>query len=145
MTTVLFDSNILVYAHNFRSPFYKRAIKLQEKVVFSKLTAAVAIQNLLEFYSAVTNRKTLSKPLDYISAQKACLTYFTSGFIVIYPKENDFKTALTLAHSKKITGRRVFDVYLVATMLSNGIKTIYTANDRDFKMFKEIKVVNPFK
>jgi len=29
-------------------------------------------------------------------------------------------------------------------MLDNGIKRIYTNNEKDFKKFKEIEVINPF-
>jgi predicted nucleic acid-binding protein len=50
-----------------------------------------------------------------------------------------------LIKDKKYLGRRIFDAYLAATMLSNGINIIYTANDNDFEIFKEIEVVNPFK
>jgi len=34
---------------------------------------------------------------------------------------------------------------MAATVLDNGIKTIYTANEDDFKKFSGIEVINPFK
>ena len=145
MKPVFFDSNILVYAHNGQSPFFLQAKSLQEKVVWGKLLAAIAPQNLLEFYSTVTNKNKFEKPLTFLEAKKACQIYLTSGFLIIYPKQNDIEAVFSLAAKRKIIGRRIFDVYLVVTMLSNGIKTIYTANERDFEIFREIKVVNPFK
>ena len=38
----------------------------------------------------------------------------------------------------------VFDAYLAATALCNGVETIATDNVRDFSKFSEIKVINPF-
>lgn len=32
----------------------------------------------------------------------------------------------------------------MATMLGNGVTTIYTVNEGDFAVFEEIKAVNPF-
>jgi len=144
MTPILFDSNILVYAHNLDSPFYKQARDLHQRVIYGGLKAAVAIQNLLEFYSVITNPGIVesAKPTD--EAKNLCLNYLIY-FEVIYPKEIVFNTTLTLGQQKKVIGRKIFDVYLVATMLSNGIDTIYTNNEKHFEIFKEIKAINPFK
>src|SRR3990167_5138354 len=116
---VLFDTNILVYARDLESPNYQKAKELQDAVNEGVLNAVITPQNLLEFYSVITNQAK-SKKADS-------------------PKE------AIVEIKKYLRGRKIFDVYLVATMLSNGIKTIYTANERDFEMFGEIKVVNPFK
>jgi predicted nucleic acid-binding protein len=37
----------------------------------------------------------------------------------------------------------VFDVQLVATMLANGVRRIYTFNMKDFELFPEIHVIEP--
>lgn len=145
MKPVLFDSNILVYAHNLDSPFYQKARELHERVVFKGLAAAVSVQNLLEFYSVITDSKRIEKVEEPQIAQKYCMAYLEAGFQIIYPKAGDFERVIKLVSKIKIKSRKIFDVYLVATMLSNGIRTIYTANDRDFEMFSEIKAVNPFK
>ena len=144
MTPILFDSNILVYAHNLDSPFYEQARGLHQKVISGELEAAVAIQNLLEFYSVITNPSIVeaAKPPD--EAKNLCLNYITY-FEVIYPKEVALNTTLTLAQHKKVIGRKIFDTFLVATMLANGLDIIYTNNEKHFEIFKEIKAVNPFK
>lgn len=142
--SVLFDSNILVYAHNLDSPFYKKAKELHEQVVYKNLKGVVANQNLLEFYSTITNSKLVSNPQTAQKAHRSCLAYLKAGFKIIYPKQDDLQNALYLAEKANISGRKIFDLYLVATMLSNGIDTIYTANDKDFKDFPQIKAINPF-
>jgi len=141
---ILFDSNILVYAHNLYSPFYKKAKELHKQVVFKSLKGVVAIQNLLEFYATITSPKLVGNRQVPKNAHRSCLVYFKAGFRIIYPKHDDLQNALYLAEKNNISGKKIFDLYLVATMLSNGIETIYTANDKDFKDFSEIKAVNPF-
>jgi len=142
---VLFDSNILVYAHNSESPFYQQARQLHEKVVSRELSAVLAPQNLLEFYSTVTNRTRVERALGQTKAIEEISKYLTYGFELITPKGIELQTALALTEGKRILDRMIFDAYLVATMLSNGVTTIYTHNEKDFKIFDEIEVVNPFK
>jgi|GEM_PF-1019615 len=43
-----------------------------------------------------------------------------------------------------ILKQRYFDMQLVATMLTNGIKTILTENTEDFHGIGEVSAVNPF-
>jgi hypothetical protein len=50
-------------------------------------------------------------------------------------------TALLRQHS--VTGRKVFDVQLVATLLANGVKKLYTFNRVDFEPLAEIEVLVP--
>lgn len=141
---VLFDTNVLVYAHNRASSYHKTAYSLEAKVLKRSLSAAISTQNLLEFYSTVTNPKLLTVPLTTQQAKQVIHDYLDSAFLLIYPHEGDIDMALELASKRDIKGRMIFDVYLVATMLSNRIDAIYTGNDKDFRVFKEIKVTNLF-
>lgn len=141
---ILFDTNILVYVHNRVSPFHKTAYLLETQVLKGKLQAAISTQNILEFYSTVTNPQKINLPLIPQEAGRVIHDYLASPFQIINPHAGDFDRALYFSIERKIKGRRVFDLYLIATMLSNGIDTIYTANDKDFKDFSEIRAVNPF-
>ena len=141
---ILFDTNILVYVHNRVSPYHKIAYSLETEVLKGKLSAVIAVQNILEFYSTITNSQKLNLPLSSQEAGRVIRDYLASPFQIIHPHAGDFDRALYFAIERKIKGRKIFDLYLVATMLSNGIDTIYTANDKDFKDFSEIKAINPF-
>jgi predicted nucleic acid-binding protein len=48
-----------------------------------------------------------------------------------------------LAEKHEVTGADVFDLQLVATMLENGVKRIYTYNRDDFEPFGELEVISP--
>jgi predicted nucleic acid-binding protein len=50
---------------------------------------------------------------------------------------------LGLMRRRPVTRGAVFDVQLVATMLGNGIRKIYTLNDSDFRPFDEVEVLAP--
>jgi predicted nucleic acid-binding protein len=50
-------------------------------------------------------------------------------------------TALVRHHP--VSGRKIFDVQLVATLLANGVRKLYTFNRTDFEPFAEIEVLTP--
>jgi hypothetical protein len=50
---------------------------------------------------------------------------------------------LTLVRRRPVTAIKVYDLQLIAAMLGNGVKTIYTFNTEDFEPFEEIEVRVP--
>jgi predicted nucleic acid-binding protein len=42
-----------------------------------------------------------------------------------------------------VNAQDIFDLQIVATMLSNNITRIYTYNEKDFSRYNEIEVLNP--
>ncbi len=50
---------------------------------------------------------------------------------------------LELVRRKPVTGGMIFDLQLVATMLANGVRRIYTYNRSDFEMFAGLDVLTP--
>jgi predicted nucleic acid-binding protein len=48
-----------------------------------------------------------------------------------------------LADRHNVTGAKVFDLQLAATMIENGVKHIYTYNRADFESLAEIQVLTP--
>jgi hypothetical protein len=50
-------------------------------------------------------------------------------------------TALLRQHP--VTGRKIFDIQLVATLLANGVRKLYTFNRSDFEPFTELEVLTP--
>ena len=68
--------------------------------------------------------------------------YLSSPFEIIYPNLSTNKIMVELLKKKGLTNGRIFDVYLIATMLSNEIKYIVTANVKDFREFESISVLD---
>jgi predicted nucleic acid-binding protein len=50
---------------------------------------------------------------------------------------------LDLLRRRPVIGGDIFDLQLVATMLANGVRRIYTFNADDFKPFTELTVITP--
>lgn len=140
----LIDTNILVYAIDKESPFHNISRTILKKVAQGSVLGCVSIQNLMEFYSVVTSKQIFKQPLTYLQAWKEILNLIQSGITVIYPEKAILNIVSELILESKLEGKRIDDLYLVATMLVNEVYTIYTANDKDFTSFtKDIQVVNP--
>lgn len=136
---MLVDSNILIYAINRRSSKHTSA---QNFLQNNKDNLEVAHQNILESLRVLTHPK-FPFPMKIQDALKA-INNIIKTCRVIYPEDKTYHITLLLIKENKPVSDQIFDAYLVATALSNGISTIATDNVRDFKKFKEIKIINPF-
>jgi len=142
---ILIDSNILVYAHNTDSKFNKQSKNLMKDALKRKINACISIQNLLEFYSIITNPKRVEKPIKFEEAREIFNLYSKSLSIkIIYPTSKSLLMLSEFLNLFQITKAEIFDAYLVATMKENNVKTIYTENTSHFERYDFLKVVNPF-
>jgi predicted nucleic acid-binding protein len=105
-------------------------------------TLFVTSQILCEFYSIVTNPRRIAKPrspADAIAAIGGLLS-----FLHILPiPARAVEGWLHLLRRLPVTGGEVFDLQIVATMLANGVRRIYTFNTADFEAFDELTVSTP--
>ena len=141
--SILFDTNVIVYNQDQDSKFYSQAAMYHDKALSGKVNAVISSQNLLELVAVITNPERITRPLTQKQVSLEVEKYLSSSsFTVIYPNDKTmtFFTKLLKRYRLK-NSRQTFDFFLVATMLSNGIKTILTANDQDFRLFEKIKVV----
>lgn len=139
---ILFDTNILVYAHNKSSSFHKHSLGLVNKVKEGEIKGALAQQNLVELYSIVTDKRRVDKPISPKLALELAHSYLNSPFEIIFPTEETSDILLSLCKNISVKNGAIFDVYLAATMIANNIKTIVTLNSKDFKSFPNIKVLD---
>ena len=139
--TVCVDTNILVYAIDEENPFYERARGFLDKVRFGKIGAVVAVQNITEFYATVTSSRRGIKGLGTDRAWKEVEKFL--GFIdVIYPTSGVIVELKYITEDRKILGQDVYDAFLAATILSNGVKTLITENKDDFAGIAGLKAVS---
>lgn len=137
---MLLDSNIIIYALTDGSEKQEGA---QSFILQNKERLRVAHQNINESIRLLTHPKTPKKinPLKAIRI----VTQITNQLQIIAPKQETLQISLALIKKHNIWSNQIFDAYLVATMLSNGINEIVTDNSKDFTIYKGIKVTNPFK
>lgn len=142
---ILIDSNILVYAHNIDSEFNKQAKNLMKDALERKINACISIQNLLEFYSIITNPKRVEKPIKFEEAKEIFNLYSKSLSIeIIYPTSKSLLILSEFLNLFQITKVEIFDAYLASTLKEHKISVIYTEDASHFEKYDFLKVVNPF-
>lgn len=143
-TIALLDTNVLVYAADEASPFHQRSRSLRDRGLSGQISLCVCPQVLIEFFAIVTNPRRVENPRESEEAIEEIEKYLLSKNIVkIYPKEDTLQRTIDLLKKYNLKRQKVFDAQLMATMLSNSVKQIYTFNQEDFSKFDEIEVLMP--
>lgn len=129
---IVVDTNILTYAFDAASPQKEDCLNFLEN---NSQSIVLTHQVLNEYLRVVTH----SKIQKSISIQKAAenVNVFLDRFQVIYPNAATFNKSFEYLLKYKISGNAVFDVYLVATAVTNGITQLATYNVKDFQKFKD--------
>lgn len=141
---ILFDANLLVHAHAAHSPFHGVASQLRDQAAHGELTACVTPQVLCEFFAICTDARRFQPALSPKQATHEIRRYWQeSRFRRILPTAGTMARLVDLLTRQPLGQQRVFDAFLVATMLENGVRTIYTRNVKDFEIYHELQVINP--
>ncbi|KKT34993.1 MAG: hypothetical protein UW24_C0017G0002 [Parcubacteria group bacterium GW2011_GWA2_44_12] len=131
----LVDTNILIYALNKTSSLYTKSRKILE-TQNPEAYFIIAQQNLVELTSVLTKQYKVSLK-EAVNTARA----FSEHFEVITPMRDTWEmfTHMAERQNKQIAP---FDIFLAATMLSNGVERIITANSEDFKNLGLREIVN---
>lgn len=142
------DTNVLVYAHLKDSEYHSASKSLVSRADSPEQSPvqkfAITPQVLTELYAVITNPKRVTAPLKSNEAVAAIdeLLALEGMYLLPYPPGLYDRTA-ELLKAHPVTGPGVFDVQLAATMLGNGIHTIYTYDRSGFERIEGIKVEVP--
>lgn len=139
--SVAVDTNILIYANDESSDYFETSKLLLEKVLKREVEGVLALQNLVEFCAVVTNRKTIPYVLSTEEAIKKINQIVRLGFVVILPNKDTGDIFLKILKKKGASGQKVHDIFLAATLISNGVSTLITENASDFAEIKGLKAV----
>lgn len=146
LTASLIDTNILVYANNKDSPFHAICKALVGRAVNGKLKAALSVQNLIELYAVITDKRRVEHPLSPVKANELVIFYKNQPYIqIITPNSQTLDTVTRLLAKYHPKSQSIFDCFLAATMIDNEVYKIYTANSDHFKPFSSITTINPLK
>lgn len=141
---ILLDTNMLVHAAGSKSPRHARAREVRDQAAAGEIDACIAAQVLTEFYAVVTDPRRFQPALTAAQAHQELRSYLSSRLRLILPKETTVSRMLSMLGSRSVRGGRIFDIFLAATMLDNGVRTVYTENVRDFEGLDGIEAINPF-
>jgi toxin-antitoxin system PIN domain toxin len=147
MTTsncALLDTNVLVYAADDTAPQREAARRLINQGTREELFLCVTPQVMCEFFAVITDPRRVGTPWNREKAIGAIDRYIRSRRIMkIYPTVDTLERMVDLLREHDIVRQDIFDLHLVATMLSNSITRLYTYNRADFSRFQEIEVLTP--
>lgn len=134
------DTNILVYAQDRKSPFYEKSRFLFAQAINRSLEMVVSQQVILEAHSVLI-KVYKRPPKEVVALIGAIVSNFSIS--VVCPLSTTLHRFGDLLSSTP-SSNDVFDIYLAATLLDNGITKLLTANERDFTGIEGLYVVNPF-
>ncbi len=137
----LIDTVILVHAYTVSDDEKHRAALTLVERVWSGEEAVTTLQNLCEFFFVATRK--VQKPISASVAETVVKGISTgSQWRVIDRSPETVSKAIELV---KLHRAAFWDALIAACMLEQGIYTIVTENERDFRRIPGITVVNPFK
>jgi len=139
---ILLDSNILIYAFDTRSEYHSLSSEIRKKAVEKLITCCISPQNLNEIYRVLTDPKAVLEPYSPREIERE-LQKIIKRIEVILPTRETAATCLQLAAKYEIKSLKIFDTFLVATMLENGVGQIITFNQKDFETFLEVRTIHP--
>ena len=130
------DTNVLFYAIDRDSPFHEESRQVLEGLV-EKQMAVITQQNLVELMVALTKRGlSLEEAFDIANSYREIMP-------VIKPVSGTLELFFEKAKAANLRAVRLFDVFLAATFLSNGVEFLYTYNEKDFKRIEGLKLWKP--
>ena len=137
----LLDTNILVYAYDVSEKRRREIAKGLVDEVWDAGGGVVTLQNLSEFFFAVTRK--VQKPVPIVDAKTIISNILRSSrWMVIDRNAGTLVKAMEIVESVRAP---FWDALIAVCMLEHGIEVIVTENEKDFKNVPGITVMNPFK
>jgi toxin-antitoxin system PIN domain toxin len=143
MSTTL-DANVLLYASDATSPRHDRARALLETVAAGPELTYLFWPTIMAFLRIATHPAIFERPLPARDALTNIESLLSRPHVRAPGEQPEFWLRYTsVAADAAPTGNLVPDAHLVALMVENEVRTIWT-HDRDFRRFKGIEVRDPF-
>ena len=140
----LVDANVLVYGFYDQAEHYPDCSRLLERAQDGDIALCVVPQVLTEFYAVITDGRRVTDPFEPGDALDAIDQVVAMPGMMLLPTPVDLVARWTsLARQHPVTRGAIFDLQLVAAMLGNEVRRIYTFDIGDFERFSELEVLSP--
>jgi uncharacterized protein len=139
------DTNVLVYAHRREAAEYVAARELMRRLAEGARPWAIPWPCIYEFFSVVTNariwRQAASTPAE---AWRQIQAWLASPSLRLLAETETYPEVLgELVQRPRVRGPVVHDARIAAICLVHGVEKL-VSRDRDFTLFPELKLDNPF-
>jgi predicted nucleic acid-binding protein len=142
---VLFDTNVLTYAHDEFFDFHIPSASLVEMVFQGKIQGIVTEQNMMELYRLLTNQTVMrGKALQPAKAKELISdTYLNGAFDVLFSSQETLRSTLKIAVENNIVSAKIFDIRLAAIALEAEVNFLVTYNLKDFAGIANLTCATP--
>lgn len=142
---VAVDTNVLVYAHRREAGEHGRALDLVRGLVAAPDPWSIPWPCVYEFFSIVTNpriwKEAASTPKQ---AWEQLSAWFGAPGLRLIGETEGFASLLeSFLQRVRVRGPIVHDARVAAICLAHGVDRLLT-RDRDFSLFPELAVEDPF-
>lgn len=139
------DTNVLVYAHRREVAEHEVAKDHLRSMAAGRDAWAIPWPCVYEFFSVVTNpriwRESASTPQQAWAQLNA---WFAAPSLRLLAESQEFTTVLSgFVQRPRVRGAVVHDARIAAICVAHGVDALLT-RDRDFALFPELAVRNPF-
>jgi toxin-antitoxin system PIN domain toxin len=142
---VAVDTNVLVYAHRREVPEHEAALELLRSMAAGQDPWAIPWPCVYEFFSVVTNpriwKHAASTPAQAWAQLEA---WFEAPAVRILGETVGFAAVLSrFLLRPRVRGPVAHDARVAAVCVAHGVDRLLS-RDRDFSLFAELDVANPF-
>lgn len=139
-----FDANVLLYASDETSAYHPRARDFLDQVASSDDLAYLFWPTALAYLRIATHPAIFDKPLPPADAVANVERLLALTQVQTVGEQDRFWASYRrVADEADARGNLVPDAHLVALMVENGVRTIWT-HDRDYRRFSGIEARDPF-
>lgn len=139
---ILIDANLLVYAHDARSPYHAAARSWLESVLSGPELVRIPLVALLAFIRIVTNPSLYPMPLTPEIAVDVVASWLAQPNVAIaMPAERHWELLKSAATNGQARGPLLMDAHLAALTIEHGARLATT--DRDFARFPGLRFEDP--
>ena len=139
---ILPDINLLVYAHNLRSPCHEKARAWWQNLLEGSDGITLPWVVIQGFVRITTHPKVFENPLPVADSLRRVEEWLALPHVrIVHPPENHFATWARLLGQLRVAGNLTTDAHLAALAIDRGL--ILHCTDADFARFPGLKWVNP--
>jgi len=139
-----FDANVLLYASDETSPYHPRARAFLDQVASGHELVYLFWPTVMAYLRIATHPAIFEKPLPPVHAVANIDRLLALAHVQTAGEHDRFWSSYRrVAEEADARGNLVPDAHLVALMVENGVRTIWT-HDRDYRRFPGIEARDPF-
>jgi toxin-antitoxin system PIN domain toxin len=133
-----------LYASDEESAWHERAVALLDEMALGPEIVHLFWPTVMAYLRVATHPAVFGRPLPHADARANIEALLDLPHVQASGEQDAFwRRFIEVADDVAPTGNLVPDAHLVALMLENGVRTIWT-HDRDYRKFRGITVRDPF-